>query len=83
MPIILFQLIVPGVTLSLVVTALSPVEEESKHLKDPKPKLPRMEEKTVKDLWSKRKNAMKILAQVMDDFSFSIYPSAVLLPSRY
>ena len=72
MPFILFQLIVPGVTLSLVVTAQSPVEEESKYLKDPNPKLPRMEEKTVKDLWSKWKNAMKILAQVMKDFSFTL-----------
>ena len=64
MPFILFQLIVPGVTLSLLVTALSPVEEESKYLKDPNPKLPRMEEKTVKDLRSKQKTAMKILVQV-------------------
>ena len=53
--------------MSLEVTAVSPVEEGSSIFTGPKTKLLRMEEKTVKDLWSKRKTAMKMIFESLSD----------------
>ena len=50
--------------MSLEVTAVSPVEEGSSIFTGPKTESPRMEEKTVKDLRSKQKTAIKIPVQV-------------------